>query len=54
MKGLPAMLVFEDAVVAAIAQREKADFIVTRNGRHFRNSPVPAVSPADFLALLER
>jgi predicted nucleic acid-binding protein len=43
---------FEDAVVAAIAMREKADYIITRNGKHFRNSPVPAISPGDFLNLL--
>jgi hypothetical protein len=40
---------FEDAVVAAIAKREKADFIITRNEADFANSPVPALSPARFL-----
>jgi predicted nucleic acid-binding protein len=40
---------FEDAVIAAIAKRQKADFIVTRNEADFRNSPVPAISPALFL-----
>jgi predicted nucleic acid-binding protein len=40
---------FEDAVVAAIAKREKADFIITRNEADFTNSPVPAISPAQFL-----
>ena len=40
---------FEDAVVAAIAKREKADFIVSRNGSDFENSPVPAISPAQFI-----
>ncbi|MCL2319716.1 MAG: PIN domain-containing protein [Treponema sp.] len=43
------MIDFEDAVVAAIAKREKADFIITRNEDDFANSPVPAVSPARFL-----
>jgi predicted nucleic acid-binding protein len=40
---------FEDAVIAAIAKREKADYIITRNEVDFRGSPVPAVSPAMFL-----
>ncbi|MDR1211851.1 MAG: PIN domain-containing protein [Spirochaetaceae bacterium] len=40
---------FEDAVIAAIAKRERADYIVTRNEADFRDSPVPAVSPAAFL-----
>jgi predicted nucleic acid-binding protein len=40
---------FEDAVIAAIAKREKADYIVTRNEAGFRNSPVPAISPAMLL-----
>ncbi|MCL2265380.1 MAG: PIN domain-containing protein [Treponema sp.] len=40
---------FEDAVIAAIAKREKADFIITRNDSDFSNSPVPAISPAQFV-----
>ena len=44
---------FEDAVVAAIAKREKANYIVTRNEADFINSPVPAISPTQFLAMLE-
>ena len=40
---------FEDAVIAAIAKREKADFIVTRNEADFTSSPVPAISPAQLL-----
>jgi predicted nucleic acid-binding protein len=40
---------FEDAVIAAIAKREKADYIVTRNEEDFKDSPVPAISPAFFL-----
>ena len=40
---------FEDAVLAATAKREKMDFIITRNGTDFINSPVPAVSPVQFL-----
>jgi len=40
---------FEDAVLAAIAKREKADFIITRNEKDFANSLVPAKNPAQFL-----
>jgi predicted nucleic acid-binding protein len=40
---------FEDAVIAAIAKREKADYIITRNEVDFKDSPVPAISPATFL-----
>jgi len=42
---------FEDAVVAAIAKREKAEYIVTRNEADFIHSPVPAINPAQFLRL---
>jgi len=40
---------FEDAVIAAIAKREKADYIITRNEADFSDAPVPAVSPSRFL-----
>jgi predicted nucleic acid-binding protein len=43
---------YEDAVLAATAKREKADYIVTRNKRDFANSPVPAVLPEELLELL--
>ena len=39
----------EDAFQAAAALAWKADFIVTRNLSDYRNSPVRAISPADFL-----
>jgi predicted nucleic acid-binding protein len=39
---------FEDVVIGAIAKREKADYIVTRNEADFKDSPVPAISPAMF------
>src|SRR5688572_28735967 len=41
---------FEDAVVGAVAEASKCDFIITRNTVDFRGSPVTALSPADFLA----
>lgn len=46
--GLP-MSDFEDALQAASALAFEAYFIVTRNARHYRKSPVPAVTPAQFL-----
>jgi predicted nucleic acid-binding protein len=42
---------FEDAVVAAIAKRERTEYIITRNEADFAGSPVPAISPARFLQL---
>jgi predicted nucleic acid-binding protein len=41
---------FEDALISAVAAREKADFIITRNKKDFKNSKVPAASPEEFLA----
>jgi len=43
---------FEDAVVASIAMREKADFIITRNTKDFSKSPVPVITPDAFLAMM--
>ena len=40
---------FEDAVVAAIAKREKADYIVSRNEIDFSGSPVPTISTNQLL-----
>ena len=42
---------FEDALLAAIAQRCRMDCIVTRNTKDFRESPVKALTPEEFLAL---
>jgi hypothetical protein len=39
----------EDAMQAAAAVACRASRIVTRNTRHFANSPVRAVTPAEFL-----
>ena len=41
---------YEDAVVAASAQKAGCRYIVTRNPRDFSLSPVPAVTPGEFLA----
>ena len=40
---------FEDAVVAAVAERNGAVYILTRNINDFAGSPVPAITPAEFL-----
>lgn len=40
---------FEDAVVDAVAQRNGAGYILTRNTKDFTGSAVPAILPADFL-----
>lgn len=39
----------EDAFQAASALAWQADFIITRNTRHYGNSPVPALTPTAFL-----
>ena len=43
---------FEDAVIAATAKRENANYIVTRNKQDFKNSPVPAIYPTELLSLV--
>jgi predicted nucleic acid-binding protein len=42
---------FEDAIIAAAALREKADYIVTRNVKDYSKSPVPAIAPDEFLSM---
>ena len=41
---------FEDALQVRAAQACGADYIITRNGRDFLASPLPALSPEEFLA----
>ena len=43
---------FEDAVVAAIAESSGCAAIITRNITDFSQSPVPAITPEEFLATL--
>ena len=43
---------YEDALLAVCAKRVNADYIVTREMEHFRNSPVSPISPDDFLQSL--
>ena len=40
---------FEDALQSVTAERLHADYIITRNVRDFRNSKVPAFTPAELL-----
>lgn len=40
---------YEDAIQSACAVRVGADYIVTRNGKDFAGSVVPAVTPAELL-----
>jgi hypothetical protein len=42
---------FEDAVQASCARRSHAKYVITRNTKDFANSPIPALSPTDFLNL---
>lgn len=43
------MRILEDAVVDAVAERNGASCIITRNIKDFAGSVVPAILPADFL-----
>jgi predicted nucleic-acid-binding protein len=40
---------FEDAVVAGVARSQQCGAIITRNIKDFKNSPVQAVTPEEFL-----
>ncbi len=43
----------EDSLVAAVAQRCGAKAILARNAKDFANSPIPAITPKEFLASWE-
>lgn len=49
--GFP-MKDLEDALQAAAALEFGASYIITRNTSHYRNSPVPALSPKEFLRMV--
>jgi predicted nucleic acid-binding protein len=42
---------FEDALQVAAAQSCKAQYIITRNIKHYKSSPVQAITPSAFLKL---
>lgn len=44
----------EDAMQAAAAVACRAARIITRNTRHYKHSPIPAVTPTSFLRTLRR
>jgi predicted nucleic acid-binding protein len=48
-RSLP-MTDFEDAVVAVVAGETASQFIITRNTGDFTHSPVPAITPVEFLS----
>jgi predicted nucleic acid-binding protein len=48
-RALP-MTDFEDAVVAVVAEETASEFIITRNTGDFTHSPVPAITPVEFLS----
>ena len=43
---------FEDAAVSAVAKATNSACIITRNTDDFASSPVPAITPTDFLRQL--
>ena len=43
---------YEDALLAYCGKRHKAEYIVTRNPKHFEGSPVKVVTPEDLLKRL--
>ncbi len=45
---------YEDALQAAAAAAENCDWIVTRNTKDFKLSPVAAITPTDFLSQFGR
>ncbi len=44
---------FEDAVLASAAEAGGCEYIVTRNLSDFEASPIPAVTPEEFLVLAD-
>ena len=43
---------FEDAVVASVAEATGCNYVVTRNVADFAGSPVPAITPTEFLEVI--
>lgn len=42
----------EDCLIALAAEKVHADYLITRNGKDFSRSPVPALSPAAWLEMM--
>ena len=45
---------FEDAVISVCAKRTGCQYIITRNNDDYKNSPVPAITPEQFLSSFAR
>jgi predicted nucleic acid-binding protein len=45
---------FEDALVSSCAKRTKSQYIVTRNIKDFDKSLVPAITPKEFLTIIDK
>ena len=45
---------FEDAVQAFCAKSRRVSYIITRNVKDYNLSPVKAVAPSDFIALMKQ
>lgn len=43
---------YEDALQAAAAVRIHADYMITRNGKDFQESEVPAISPEEYCSIV--
>lgn len=43
---------YEDCLIALAADKARADYLITRDARGFSRSPVPALSPTDWLGLM--
>ena len=44
---------YEDSLQSVCAKRIKADFIITRNTKDFKNSPVKAITPEQLFARIK-
>lgn len=44
---------YEDAVLAWSAKREEVDYLITNDKEHFVASPVPALTPAEFISIFK-
>jgi len=43
---------FEDALQVSAALHANVDYIISRNKDHYRSSPISALSPVEFLAVI--
>jgi len=43
----------EDAMQISCAERGDCEIILTRDSKHFSESPIPVLSPSDFLSRIQ-